>query len=281
MQRTLGAAVMAGLFMAMPAARGQDTPAPGAQRQVDARGQTTTTGVAVTSSRHTVVVRDKDGQYQLFVFDRYTKRPQTLTPGSTVRVVSVPGVDEDSRLALEITLEGPAAATAPGESTVDPAVPPSVRRVERDIQRQLRRYQAGVRTGVALDPELVLVGAHAQVGPFFNPDIFFRPNIEVAVGEVTGLIALNLEAIYRLPVSGREGRWTAYVGGGPGFNFVNQSFDRVTGEGRRIDFNNLTTDATLNILGGMRYRSGLFVELKTSVYSTSAPTMRLIVGVNF
>jgi hypothetical protein len=53
---------------------------------------------------------------------------------------------------------------------------------------------------------------HSQLGPIFHRDVFFRPNAEFAFGEVTDLIALNLEAIYRLPVSSRRGNWSALVG---------------------------------------------------------------------
>lgn len=33
--------------------------------------------------------------------------------------------------------------------------------------------------------------------------------------------------------------------------------------------------------GGIRYRSGMFMELKTTVYSDPSPTLRLILGYNF
>ena len=133
---------------------------------------------------------------------------------------------------------------------------------------------------MALDPELALIGVQSQVGPFFNSNVFLRPNVEFAFGEVTALFALNLEAIYQLPVSTRRGRWSAYVGLGPGFNFLHQNFERNNG-GSRIDFGEFHSDTGLNILGGVRFRGGTFFELKTSVYSDPAPTLRLIVGYNF
>ena len=103
---------------------------------------------------------------------------------------------------------------------------------------------------MALDPELVLVGVHAQVGPFFTPDLFLRPNVEFAFGEVTSMFGLNFEAIYRLPVSSRQGRWWTYFGLGPGFNFLHQNFERTEG-GSRIDFGDFHSDVGLNILGGL------------------------------
>jgi hypothetical protein len=237
----------------------------------------------VSSTRNTLVVRGEDDRVQLFVFDRNTEKPASITAGSRVRVVSTPGEEPGVRVATDITILEPAAKSAQaaaGTKTAQP-VPPEVRRIERSIERQLRRYQAGVRAGVALDPELVLLGVHAQVGPFFNPDVYLRPNVEFAFGEVTTLFALNLEAIYRLPVSSRQGRWSTYVGAGPAFSFFHQNFERELGEDRDIDFGDFSGDVGLNILGGLRYRNGMFLELKSSVYARPTPALRLIIGYNF
>jgi hypothetical protein len=250
---------------------------------------TTLTGTVASSTRNTLVVRNATGQHQLFVFDRDTTRPSSLPAGSQVRVVSAPGDEVGVRLAREVAIvpsgqgsasreEAPAPANANTEAA--PVIPREMRQVERDIERQARRFQVGVRGGVALDPELVLIGVQSQIGPFFHPDIHLRPNIEFAYGEVTALIGLNLEAIYRLPISSRQGRWSAYVGAGPGFNFLHQNFENESG-GNRIDFGEFRSDTGLNILGGVRFRRGTFVELKTTVYSDPAPTLRLVFGYNF
>ncbi len=138
-----------------------------------------------------------------------------------------------------------------------------------------------MRAGVGLDPELILFGVHSQLGPIFHRDVFFRPNAEFAFGEVTDLIALNLEAIYRLPVSSRRGNWSAYLGAGPALTFLHQSFQSQAGQGRNIDFGNFDFDAGFNILTGVQFRRGTFFEVKTSLYSRPAPTLRLILGYNF
>ena len=243
-----------------------------------AQDETTITGTVASSSRDTLTVRTGTGQYQLFIIERSTRKPATLTLGSGVRVISSPGDEPGVRMALEITAIEPSPQNQTAAGT--PAVPAQVRRLERDIEREVRRFQLGVRAGVALDPELVLIGAQMQVGPFFSSDVFFRPNVEFAYGEVTALFALNPEIIYRLPLSSRFGRWSSYVGVGPGFNFVHQDFSR-TGGGKRVDFSDFHSEVGLNILGGIRYRSGMFAELKTSVYTENSPTLRLIVGYNF
>jgi hypothetical protein len=248
-----------------------------------AQDDTKFTGTVVSSSRSTVTLRTSDGRYQLFTFAEGVQKPQTIPIGSQVQIISVATDDSSVRSATEVIVLPPPSSSA-GTSQAQPsAVPPEVRGIERDIQRAARRYQLGVRAGVALDPELILIGAHAQIGPFFSPNVFFRPNVEFAYGEVTALFAINPEVIYRLPVNSRYGRWSSYVGIGPGFNFTHQNFERATGGpgGSRIDFGDFSSDTALNILGGMRYRSGLFTEIKASVYATPSPTFRLIVGYNF
>ena len=242
------------------------------------QSENTIEGTVVSSTRNTLVVRTEDNQFQLFIFNRDTVKPRSLLTGARVSVVSTPGEEPGFRLASNVTTleEAPRA-----QGSAPARVPPEVRELERDIERQVRRWRAGVRAGAALDPELILFGAHAQVGPFFHRDVSFRPNAEFAFGEVTDLIALNLEAIYRLPILPRQGRWSAYIGAGPGFTFLHQNFERQAGEGRNIDFGNFEFDTGFNILTGVQFRGGTFFEVKSSVYSRPAPSVRLIFGYNF
>jgi hypothetical protein len=119
------------------------------------------------------------------------------------------------------------------------------------------------------------------MGPIFNRNVLFRPSAEFDWGEVTDLIALNLEAIYLLPIRARRQNWSAYVGAGPALTFLHQSFQRQQGQGRNIDFGNFDFDTGFNILTGVRLRRGAFVEIKTSLYARPAPTFRLIFGKDF
>jgi hypothetical protein len=255
-------------------------PAKAQDRNSSTSEDSTLTGTVVSSTRSTLVIRGDDNQYRLFTFDSGGRRPRVIPVGAQVRVTSSATVDPGVRSASSDTVVSPPPAA--GSTPASPAaVPPEMRRVERDIERQVSRFQGGVRAGVALDPDLVLIGVQAQVGPFFDPNVYLRPNVEFAFGEVTALFALNLEAIYRLPVTSRQGRWSTYVGVGPGFNFLHQNFERNDGSGKRIDFGDFHSAVGLNILGGLRYRSGVFLELKTSVYASPAPTLRMIVGYNF
>jgi hypothetical protein len=262
----------------MPLAVSQETTP--SERQVD--NESTTEGSVVSSSRQTLVVRTENGEYRLFVFDRNTSKPSVIPAGASVRVVSTPGEEPDTRLASNVTVLGE--APSPQGRTATPSaapVPPQVREVERDIKHEARRWRLGVRGGVALDPELIMFGVHSQMGPIFNRNVLFRPSAEFDWGEVTDLIALNLEAIYRLPIRARRQNWSAYVGAGPALTFLHQSFERQQGQGRNIDFGNFDFDTGFNILTGVRLRRGTFVEIKTSLYARPAPTFRLIFGKDF
>ena len=245
------------------------------------QSENTIEGTVVSSSRDTLVVRTEDNQFQLFVFDRYTTKPRSIPNGSRVRVESTPGEEGGGRLASNISMLEPA-PNAQGGRPPDQAqpIPPAVRDLEHDIKRQARRWRLGVRAGAGLDPELLMFGVHSQIGPIFHRDVFFRPNAEFDFGEVTDLIALNLEGIYRLPVVSRRAAWSAYIGAGPGLTFLHQNFERTAGEGRNIDFGNVDYDTGFNILTGV-LRRGTFFEVKTSLYSRPAPTLRFIFGYNF
>jgi hypothetical protein len=234
-------------------------------------------GTVVSSTRNTLVVRTDDNQYQLFTYDRGAVRPASLAPGARARVIAGPADENGTRVAGNVTV-----VSAPSGASIDKGaqaapVPEKVRDIESDIKRESRRWRLGVRAGAAFDPELFTFGVQSQIGPILHPRVLFRPNAEFAFGEVTDLIALNFEGVYRFSAANRTRNWTPYVGAGPAMIFIHQSFQ----SGRQIDFGNFDYETGLNVLVGMQSRKGTFVELKTSLYSRPAPTLRLIIGYNF
>jgi len=253
--------------------------------------ESTTSGTIVSSTMNTMVVKADSGRYVLFVFDRDTTRPRVLPAGTRVNVTSTPGDEPGVRVVSTITTpEATPAATAPSTAPATPrrgtripaddqSIPPEVRRLERQIERQTRKYNVGVRAGATLDPELVFVGVHSRLGPIFHPDVFFRPNAEIGFGEVTTQIGLNLEAVYRLPLNVRSGRWSAYVGAGPAFAFSHRGFSEAQSGGRDIDFGDFDWHTGLNVLTGIEYRGGMFIEFKATAYAT--PHFRMIIGYSF
>jgi opacity protein-like surface antigen len=243
-----------------------------------AQNESTIEGTVASATRQTFVVRTSDNQFYLFTFNRYTNKPQTISVGSRVRVESRPGAETGSRLAVQVsTLEAAPKDQQRATGTDAAPVPESVRDVESQIKSEARRWRLGVRAGAAFDPELFMFGVHSQMGPIFSSRVFFRPSAEFDFGEVTDLIALNFEAIYRFPRSSERRDWSPYVGAGPALTFIHQNFTA----GRDIDFGNFDFDAGFNILAGMQSRRGTFVEAKTSLWSRPAPVLRLIVGYNF
>src|SRR5690349_11338318 len=116
--------------------------------------QTTTTGAVVSSSKNTLVVKGEGGQYRLFVFDRNTVKPNTLPPGSAVRVVSTQTEDPEVRLAVLVETGAPASAPgapgAPAAQAQPDVVPASIRSTERAIERQARKFHFGVQGGMGL-----------------------------------------------------------------------------------------------------------------------------------
>lgn len=250
--------------------------------QTQDQNENTVEGTVVSSSRTTFVVRSDDNQFHLFTFDRNTAKPRSLPIGTRVRVDSTASGQTGARQATNVVAlaQAPSAGTARSSPENAAPLPPSVRNVEKNIERESRRWRLGARAGVALDPELVLFGVHSQMGPIFSRTVFFRPNAEFAWGEITDMVALNLEAVYRMPAE-RRGAWSPYVGAGPALNFIHQSFQTQAGQSRNISFTNFDYETGFNILMGMQNRTGTFFELKTSLYAAPAPVLRLIVGKNF
>ena len=234
-------------------------------------------GTVVSSTRNTLVVRTDDNQYQLFTYDRGAVRSGSLVSGARVQVSAGPADENGTRVANSVTVVSTPSSAAVDKGAQAAPVPEKVRDIESDIKRESRRWRLGVRAGAAFDPELFTLGVQTQIGPILHPRVLFRPNAEFAFGEVTDLIALNFEGIYRFSGARRSGNWTPYVGGGPAMIFIHQSL----GEGRDISFSNFDYETGLNVLAGMQSRKGTFVELKTSLYSGPSPQLRVIVGYNF
>lgn len=125
---------------------------------------------------------------------------------------------------------------------------------------------AGVRVGVALDPDLFTVGAHIESDPLIDR-LRFRPNLEVGVGDDLTLIAINAEFAYWFP---SRRAWSLYAGGGPAINIY-----RFGGGGRRES----DTEPGFNILVGLAHREGLFTEFK--IGAMDSPELRLTIGFAF
>ena len=79
-----------------------------------------------------------------------------------------------------------------------------------------------------------------------------------------------------LPITFGQGRWSAYVGTGPGINFVHQGVGTTD-----ISFSNFDYETSLNVFSGVRFRNGTFAEVKATLWAPSLPTLRMILGYTF
>jgi hypothetical protein len=266
-----------GITQTMSPQQSSSTPPSQTSSQPDqAQHPGTNEGTAESVGHQTMLVRTEDNQPHLFIFDNPTVRPKGLTAGTRVRIISNPTDEAGVRRAIRVTILD-AAATPQSGIAQDTAPPPKeLTSVQRDIERTARRWGLGARIGAGLDPEVFLIGVHAGIGPIFSRDFYFRPNVEFAFGELTDMVALNLEGVYRLPITFREGRWSAYVGAGPGLNFVHQGVDTSD-----TSFSNFNYETGFNMFTGIRFRGGTFGEVKTSLWAGGVPTLRFILGYTF
>src|SRR5262245_3926993 len=110
---------------------------------------------------------------------------------------------------------------------------------------------AGVRIGISAEPEQVYFGAHASVAEVV-PKLWFRPNVEVGVGDNVTLVTLNGEFVYHFATIHAQ-EWRPYVGAGPAI--VIGSFS--TPSGRDSD-----VGPGFNFLLGIEKKRGLLAEIK-------------------
>lgn len=241
--------------------------------------QSPTIGTVVSSQRSTLIVKTDDGRFVVFALDRETERPKTLARGARVSIESTDdGAPEGARTATRVTMNEAQPRTETTARSED-AIPASVRQVERQIARNVRRYRAGVRAGVGLDPELVSLGVHATLGPIFSRRLLFRPNVEFAYGELTTLFAVNLEGIYRLSQTMPRTSWSPYAGGGPTLGFSHRGFSTPANTNRSFNFGDFTYNGGLTLLAGVEKPSGVFIELKATTYT--GPHLRVLFGFTF
>ena len=160
-------------------------------------------------------------------------------------------------------------------------VPQQARDAEEAVERAVRRFRIGVDAGVGVDPELIMFGGHGTFGPIFHPNVDFRPGVEFGLGEVTTLMGINLDVLYRLPGTARNARWTPYLGAGPNFTLSHRSFedDDDDDNGNRFDFSDTDFVSGFNFFAGAETQNGMFLEFKATAWGVS--NIRFLVGFNF
>ncbi len=127
----------------------------------------------------------------------------------------------------------------------------------------------GVRAGVSVNPDQFYFGGHLELGPVVEK-LWFRPNLEIGLGNARTVVALNGEFAYWFPLQRRE--WSVYVGGGPAVNII--SFDQDRFANRDTD-----VEGGFNFLMGLSHERGFFTELK--VGALDSPDLKFGIGYTF
>jgi hypothetical protein len=123
--------------------------------------------------------------------------------------------------------------------------------------------QIGIRGGISIDPDQGYFGVHYETPPLIDR-LYFRPNLEVGLGDDLTHVGLNMEFIYKFPR--RRQNWNLYAGGGPAVNFFTSD-------------DNTNTEGGLNLIIGAEQSRGLMFEAKFGVFDS--PDFKFGVGWTF
>jgi hypothetical protein len=241
-------------------------------------------GTVTSIGRSSIVVHTDQGRFFVYALEPAFIRIPTIEPGTRVRVTTDTSDTAPAPTALSIETLPAQQGLAQRQSQT----PPDVQRLQTQIEREARRFRIGLDAGVALDPELVSINAFTTFTPFLQRGIMVRPNVELAFGEVTTLIALNVEGLYMLPGFRRSIRWAPYVGAGPNFTFSHRSvneedfigdLDAPPVDDDRFDFSQWDWNNGFNVIVGARNPGGTFFEMKGTAWGVAS--IRLLGGFEF
>src|ERR1700722_4453496 len=113
------------------------------------------------------------------------------------------------------------------------------------------QVSAGVRFGASLDPDQFYFGGHVETPPVAG-NMFFRPNVEVGLGNSEKVVAFNFELAYKFP---SQQAWHLYVAAGPALNIIDTN-------------QNTSAQGGLTVGVGAEHRDGLFVEVKAGAINS-------------
>jgi len=129
----------------------------------------------------------------------------------------------------------------------------------------------GGRLGVSGGPTQFYIGGHGDYGPVI-PQLWFRPNLEIGVGDNATIVGFNFEFAYRIRLTGslRNAPWTPYVMAGPALVYTRVSVG---------SFSASNTGGGFNLGFGLQHTQGLFTEIKLGV--GESPDFKFGIGYNF
>jgi hypothetical protein len=137
------------------------------------------------------------------------------------------------------------------------------------VNTAMAQMSFGLRAGASVDPDQFHFGAHIISDPLI-PNLTFRPNLEIGLGDGVTAVTANLELAYGIPVPEQE--FSVYVGAGPALNVYR--FDNPVQQDRDTHLG-----GGFNILFGLEHHNGLFGEMK--VGTIDSPELKFTIGYTF
>ncbi len=131
------------------------------------------------------------------------------------------------------------------------------------LARPASAQSLGVRAGISSSPDQFYVGVHDELGPVATR-LWFRPNLELGVGDGVTTTAVNFEFVYKFDAVSHE--WRPYAGGGPALNLYRAGGDTSARSG-------------FNVLLGIQHAGGFFTEFKAGF--ADSPEVKFGVGYVF
>jgi len=188
-------------------------------------------------------------------------------------------------LAQDATLQARADVSAAGVAANDQA---PAQGAQNAVAETVKKFNIGVIGGVAVDPEMITLGAFGNFSPIFSKDVAFRPGLYLSFGELTTEFGIDLDFTYTVESSATS-NWRPYVGGGFNFALSHQGFsapadsgssDGTTDESTdRFDFSDTSFDTGFNFIVGARRPNGVFFEMKATAYGVA--NVKLLAGFKF
>ncbi|MEO7156512.1 MAG: hypothetical protein ABI039_03055, partial [Vicinamibacterales bacterium] len=117
--------------------------------------------------------------------------------------------------------------------------------------------------GISVVPDQFYFGGHFETAPLIE-HLYFRPNVELGIGDDVTLLAANMEFVYKFTT---RRPWNLYAGAGPALNIY------------MPDEGDSNSEAGLNLLVGVEQSRGLFFEFK--IGAIDSPDFKFGVGWTF
>ena len=123
---------------------------------------------------------------------------------------------------------------------------------------------AGVRGGLSVDPDQFYFGGHLETSPLVDR-LYFRPNVEVGIGDDLTLIAANMEFVYKFTT---RRAWNVYAGARTGVEHLHVR--------RRAAITTRRPKPASTSWSASNNRAGLFFEFK--IGTIDSPELKFGVG---